>query len=270
MRNGREFFHGLPKNLRLSRARRSNRPPVRFLLPRPVVIIMARRLPRIRGPRFELQPKNQMIEHELVDRCRRGERSAQHEIYTRTVDRVYRLILRITGNHDDAFDLVQETYIRAFTRANQFDGRSSFETWLTRIAINQALQNKRRVSLGERTIAAMNGRNKSPAPHPPHDQKIDVDDALALLPEAERALLVLRYQEGLDYAAIADVTGCPPGTVASRLNRARERVRELLKESYAPREENPYAVHPMSRSNKGSAQPAAEVPAPRLQRGAEP
>lgn len=230
---------------------------------------MIGRPPRICGPRFELQPKNQMIEHELVDRCRRGERSAQHEVYTRTVERVFRLVLRITGNHDDASELVQECYVQAFTRAHQFDGRSSFETWLCRVAINQALQSRRRASLRDRTAASMNGRNRPPA-NPSHDQKIDVDDALALLPEAERALLVLRYQEGLDYAAIAEVTDSPQGTVASRLSRARERVRELLKKSYAPPEENVRAVHPISRSNKGSVQPAAEVPAPRLQRGAEP
>ncbi len=210
-----------------------------------------------------------MIEHELVDRCRRGERSAQHEIYTRTVERVYGLILRITGNRDDAFDLAQETYVQAFTRAHQFDGRSSFETWLCRVAINQALQNKRRVALGDRTAASMNGRDIPPAADQAPDQKIDVEDALARLPEADRAMLVLRYQEGLDYAAIADLTGCPPGTVASRLNRARERVRELLNKSYAVPEENQCAVHPISRSNKGLAPPAADVPAPRLQHGAE-
>lgn len=210
-----------------------------------------------------------MIEYELVERCRRGERSAQHEIYTRTVERVYRMVLRITGNHDDASELVQESYVQAFTRASQFDNRSSFETWLCRVAINQALQNKRRVALRDRTATSMNGRNGPPA-RPTHDQKIDVEDALARLPEADRAMLVLRYQEGLDYTAIADLTGCPPGTVASRLNRARGRVRELLKESYAPLEENPRTVHPMSRSNQGSAQPAAEVPVPRLQHEAEP
>jgi len=211
-----------------------------------------------------------MIESELVDRCRRGERSARHEIYTRTVERVYRLVLRITGNRDDAFDLVQETYIRAFTRANQFDGRSSFETWLCRIAINQALQNQRRVALGDRATASMNGRNTPPTANPAHDQKIDVEDALARLPEADRAMLVLRYQEGLDYATIADLTGCAPGTVASRLNRARERVREMLKNAYADLEENHSPAHQMDRIDKCSAQSASDVEPLRLHRGVEP
>lgn len=210
-----------------------------------------------------------MIEYELIERCRRGERSAQHEIYTRTVERVYRLVLRITGNRDDAFDLTQETYVRAFTRADQFDRRSSFETWLCRIAINQALQNQRREALGDRATASMNGRNTTPTTNPAHDQRIDVEDALIQLPEADRALLFLRYQEGLNYAAIAESTGYPPGTVASKLNRARERVRELLKKSYAAPEENHRLVHPIIRSTEGPAQPTADALSPRLQPGAE-
>lgn len=270
MRDGREFFHGLPKNLRVGRPRRPTRPPLRFLHPKPVGMIMGHGPPRIRGPQGYPQPKKQMIEYELVDRCRRGERSAQHEIYTRTVERVYRLILRIARNHEDASDLVQETYVQAFTCARQFDGRSSFETWLTRIAINQVLQNQRRVALRDRTTASMNGRSTLPVASPAYDQKIDVEDALARLPEADRAMLVLRYQEGLDYAAIAEHTGCPPGTVASRLNRARERVREMLKKSYSSSEEKPSDVHLMNRSNQGLALPPAEVLAPRLPRGAEP
>lgn len=211
-----------------------------------------------------------MIEYELIERCRRGERSAQHEIYTRTVERVYRLVLRITGNRDDAFDMTQETYVRAFARVNQFDGRSSFETWLCRIAINEALQYQRRAALGQRTTASMNGRHNPPAVHPAHDQRIDVEEALARLSDSDRAVLVLRYQEGLNYKAIADLTGLPPGTVASRLNRARERVRELLKKSYAPAEEIHRAVHPITRSHEGSAQLASDALPPSLPRVAEP
>lgn len=210
-----------------------------------------------------------MIELELVEKCRRGERSAQHEIYKLTVERLYRLVLRITGNHEDTNEVVQEAYIQAFTRITQFDGRSSFETWLHRVTINQALQNRRRRTLRDRTAASLNGRNSRP-PEPLPDQRLDIEDALARLPEADRALLILRYQEGLDYAAIADITGSPPGTVASRLNRARERVRELLKGSYGTPEENSRDVHPMGRSDHGAAWPASDVPARPAQRETEP
>lgn len=99
---------------------------------------------------------------------------------------------------------------------------------------------------------------------------MDIEDALGRLPEADRALLILRYQEGLDYAAIADITGSPSGTVASRLNRARERVRELLKGSYGTPEENSRGVHPMRRSDHGLTWPASDVPARPAQRETEP
>lgn len=212
----------------------------------------------------------QMLEYELIERCRYGDRSAQQEVYSRTVERIYRLLLRIIGNRDDASDLAQETYVRAFTRARQFDGRSSFETWLCRIAINQALQERRRVTLAQRALASSNGRDVQLATYPAHDQRIDVEDALAQLSTDDRTIMVLRFQEGLDYAAIADLVGCPPGTVASRLNRARQRVRELLKKSYAEREEIHRPAHPIDRNNEGSTQLAPDLLSPRLREGAEP
>ena len=90
------------------------------------------------------ESEGRMIEQELVERCRRGDRSAEHEVYTRTADRIYRLLVRVTRSSDAALDLAQETYVRAFTRIGQFDGQSSFYTWLCRIAINEALQLLRR------------------------------------------------------------------------------------------------------------------------------
>ncbi len=69
-----------------------------------------------------------MTEQELVERCREGDREAQRELYDRTSGPVYRLLLKMTASPDDAFDLAQETYLKAFTRINQFDGRSSVAT----------------------------------------------------------------------------------------------------------------------------------------------
>jgi hypothetical protein len=71
-----------------------------------------------------------------------------------------------------------------------------------------------------------------------------VAEALAALSVEDRTILLLRYQDGLDYAAISEITGCPPGTVASRLNRAREKMRGLLSKDYGYREENAPAEHP--------------------------
>ncbi|RME38752.1 MAG: sigma-70 family RNA polymerase sigma factor, partial [Planctomycetota bacterium] len=83
-------------------------------------------------------------ERDLIARCRQGDRNARRTLFERTSDRIYRLLLRMTGNADDAFDLAQETYLRAFTEIGKFDGRSNVATWLYRIAVNEALQCLRR------------------------------------------------------------------------------------------------------------------------------
>ena len=75
--------------------------------------------------------------------------------------------------------------------------------------------------------------------------RLDVEDALARLPPDDRAIVLLRYQEGLDYRTITEVTGVPEGTVASRLNRARERLRNIFRQGYASVEENRVVVHPI-------------------------
>ena len=80
-----------------------------------------------------------LTESELVDGCRKGEREAQRELYARTCERIYALLLRMTRHPEDAFDLAQDTYLRAFARIGQFDGRSSLATWLYSIAVTQAL-----------------------------------------------------------------------------------------------------------------------------------
>lgn len=200
-------------------------------------------------------------EQSLIDGARRGDREAQREIYARTADRIYRLLLRMTRNPDDAFELVQETYLRAFTRISQFDGRSALATWLYGIAVNEGLQFLRR-STRRRT------QELEPSLDPPdadsdNDRayvQLDVEDALAALAPDDRAILLLRYQEGLDYAAIAEIAGCPPGTVASRLSRAREHLRGLLRSAYGDVEETAEGEHPMSGSAPRGAAARAMTP----------
>jgi RNA polymerase sigma-70 factor (ECF subfamily) len=210
-----------------------------------------------------------MIDEALVDRCRRGERTAQHEIYTRTAERVYRLLLRITHSPEDARDLAQDAYVRAFTRISQFDGHSSFYTWLCRIAINEALQLLRRKDVARaHRDSILPGSNHRDSSHG-IDARLDVEEALAELPPLDRTLLLLRYQEGMDYQTIAEVTECAPGTVGSRLNRARERVRDLLRSGYARAEENPSGTHPINRTAEEGADSGRTAPIPRARKRAE-
>lgn len=169
-----------------------------------------------------------MTESQLIQRCSHGDRDAQRELYTQTCDRIYRLLLKMTHNPEDASDLTQATYIRVLQNIHQFDGTSRVATWIYRIAVNEALQflrgEKRRglreLDRGRGTIAASETTAS--------DARLDVAEALAQLPADERALLVLRYFEGLSYAEMAEILGKPSGTIGSELNRTRQKLRDVL------------------------------------------
>jgi len=169
---------------------------------------------------------------DLIDRCRAGEREAQRELFERTSTRIYRLLLRMTGDPDDAADLTQETYVKGFQGLNQFDGRSEIGTWFYRIAINQGLQFGRRKRTSALKMEGLAATRPTEVQDPRTDVRLDVQRAMAELASEDRAILLLRYQEELDYRDIAEVLECAEGTVASRLNRARERLRGILRRSY--------------------------------------
>ncbi len=171
-----------------------------------------------------------MTESQLVERCREGDREAQRELYALTSDRVHRLLIRMTGNPDDALDLTQDTYIRVFERIHQFDGHSRIATWVYRVAVNEALQFLRRQ--GRQRLPQFRD-SESPtdaaqAPVVATDVRLDVGLALTQLPEWERTLVILRHFEGLNYAEMARVLEKPEGTIASGLNRARKMLRDML------------------------------------------
>ena len=146
-----------------------------------------------------------MTEPELVKRCAEGNREAQRALYDRTSGRVYRLLLKMTASPDDAFDLAQETYLKAFARIGQFDGRSAIATWLYRVAVNEALQFLKRASRTRVKLHEVAPANGVPSDAEWSTVRLDVNAALADLAPNERIILLLRYQEGLDYRAIAEV-----------------------------------------------------------------
>jgi RNA polymerase sigma-70 factor, ECF subfamily len=184
-----------------------------------------------------------LTDAELIEGCKRGDREAQHELYVRSSEKIYRLLLSMTRNPDAAFDLAQNAYLRAFSRIGQFNGDSSLGTWLYRVAVNEALQFMRRRG----TLALLSEAFPSEALTPDEGERIttrmDVNAALDLLNTSDRTILILRYQEGLDYREIADVLDCAAGTVASRLNRARDRLRQVLGGGYGNSEEMAKAKH---------------------------
>ncbi len=182
-------------------------------------------------------------ERNLVEGCRRGDRDAQRRLYDLTSEKIYRLMLGMTQHPDDAFDLTQEAYVRAFTQIGQFQEKSSLVTWLFRIAVNQALQFRWRASMSCEKLRVLSRHGEASFDDERHIVQLDVQGALATLDPDEQAVLLLRYQEGLSYQQMADVLGCAEGTVASRLNRARQQLKTRLQESYGPEEESDSAEH---------------------------
>lgn len=184
-----------------------------------------------------------MDQNELIRRCREGEQHAQRALFEQTSGSVYRLLLRLVGNPDDAFDLTQETYLKVFAAIAGFDGRSTLKTWLIRIAVNEALQLHRRSRVYKRKLERLASETTQKwEPMAATASQIDVNEALDRLEPSDRVILLLRYHEGLDYAAIAETARIPEGTVASRLHRARHRLQSVLNGGYG-REEQEAPVH---------------------------
>ncbi|MEP0841881.1 MAG: sigma-70 family RNA polymerase sigma factor [Phycisphaerae bacterium] len=177
-----------------------------------------------------------MTEADILAGCLRQEPAAQRELYARWSDRIYRLLLRFTHNADDAADLLQETFVRVFQNLERFRGGSSLGTWIYRIAVNEARQHFRRRNRHDEILRQV----VAPPPEArTGDQeaaalRMDVMAAVAQLPEEERALILLRYFEDLDYARMAEVLEKPPGTIASGLNRARRLLVEILGSGMEP------------------------------------
>jgi RNA polymerase sigma factor (sigma-70 family) len=178
-------------------------------------------------------------ELDLVRRAKRGEREAFGALVRRYQQRVVGVARALVHNPDDAVELGQETFIRAFQNLPNFEGRSSFSTWLYRIASNLAIDWRRRemrypVARGEeaenelRKIPSASGDSFREAARDELSRK--VRGALEELTAEHREVILLREMEGLSYEEISEILGCPKGTVMSRLHYARSHLRDLLKD----------------------------------------
>ena len=178
---------------------------------------------RGRGPRLWLRLiRSGRDDTTLAKLAAVGDRDALDVLLDRHVDRVHAICRRILGNPEDALDASQEALIAIARAIARFDGRSAFTTWLYRVATNAALDELRRrdrrprpsVILEEAATTAGSGPEAS-------GDRIDIDAALARIPEEFRVAVVLRDLCDLDYAQIAEVLDVPPGTVRSRISRGR-------------------------------------------------
>ena len=161
----------------------------------------------------------------LLARARRGDAAAFASLLREHDEAHRRLAFRLVGERGLMDDALQEAYVRAFRALPRFGGRSSFGTWLYRIVYNACLDELRRVR-GRREVSLCEREGAAPDSA---DERLDLAAALAALPVELRAVVLLVDAEGLSYEEAAEVLGIAPGTVGSRLNRARAELRVALK-----------------------------------------
>lgn len=176
---------------------------------------------------------------ELTARARAGDRDAFARLVEANQHKIYTLALRMTGNPDDAAELAQEAFLRAWRGLPGFQGESSFSTWLYRLASNVCIdflrQEKRRRGAGLVSLDGDDAAAEVPDPRLTPEGEAErrelrqaVERGLEQLSSDHRQVLVLRELEGLSYAEIADALALEVGTVKSRLTRARLALRKIL------------------------------------------
>ncbi len=194
---------------------------------------------------MELLTEQESAEAALLDDCRTGDPVAFESLVNTYKDRVYNVAYRYLGRHEDAEDVAQETFVRAYRGIHDFEGRSRVYTWLHSIAGNLARNHARdRSRKGrDKTISldqlsdqgAGLAQQFSATVESPYtlaaasELQATLQQCVEELPDHYRLVFVLRTYEGLSYDEIAEAVRCPKGTVKSRLNQARVQLRDRLK-----------------------------------------
>lgn len=178
----------------------------------------------------------------LIRQCQSGDRSAFDSLVRMYEVKAFQYAMRLTRDGDLAADIVSEAFVRVYNSIGNFRGQSAFGTWLYRILTNCYLDNRKRdksrfnTSL-EGTFQLETGeverQFQDDAPGPDEEaersaRETAIQEALAQMPEYQKAMLIMYHVESLSYEDIAEALDLPLGTVKSRLNRARIALRDLL------------------------------------------
>ena len=170
-----------------------------------------------------------------VRRAQAGDQAAFEELYRAQVGRVYALCLRMTADPGRAEELAQDAFLRAWTKLSTFRGDAAFSTWLHRLTVNVVLADRR--SAGKRWARLVGAddlepyeavTSRSAAEPAPRGSSIDLEEAIAGLPEGARTVFVLYEIKGYRHEEIAAATGTAVGTSKAQLHRAKKLLRKAL------------------------------------------
>ncbi len=169
-------------------------------------------------------------DHEAIEACRRGEREAFDRLVERYQRDVYRLCYRFVNNHEDAHDLAQESFIKAYRALDRFRGDSAFSTWLYRIAVNACLNFRaaRKPKAEELPEALTDARPRADQDLLSEERSRRVRAAIQKLPEKQRATLILKTYHDLSHEEVAGVLGSTVGTVKANLFHGLANLKKIL------------------------------------------
>jgi RNA polymerase sigma-70 factor (ECF subfamily) len=175
-----------------------------------------------------MAPDGTLSDRDLAEALRQnGDERAFRALYRRHTPQLFPFLRRLVGGEQvDAEDVVQETWLRAVQSLDRFRWESAFSTWLSGIGVNVTRDWMRR--RGRSLESAWDDGFDAPLPETPHGQRIDLERAIAALPDGARAVLVLHDVEGWPHDTIAERLGISTGTSKSQLHRARRALRTWL------------------------------------------
>ncbi|MGB9595629.1 MAG: RNA polymerase sigma factor [Candidatus Poribacteria bacterium] len=174
-----------------------------------------------------------MEDVELVGLCQKGDIDAFDKLFYKYRDKIYRTAFRMINNQEDALDLTQEIFLKAYKNINKYNFKSQFSTWLYKLAINVCIDELRKHKRSNEILTdeIPDDRRYSDTPEDIvlyKEQESLIWKALDTLKEKERSIIVLREMEGLSYEEIANILGCSMGRVKSRIHESREKLRKAL------------------------------------------
>lgn len=166
-------------------------------------------------------------DHALVARAKDGDLAAFEALYRSHAGRIHAVCLRLTANPEEAEERTQDAFVRAWEKLGSFEGRSAFGSWLYRLAVNLVID-ARRARASRRRVEVIDEEPDAPASIPEAGLGLDLERAIAGLPEGARTVYVLHEIEGYRHEEIGEVMGIATGTSKAQLHRARTLLRRSL------------------------------------------
>ena len=182
------------------------------------------------GGQAVARPRVREDDREAIEACQRGDREAFDRLVQRYQRDVYRLCYRYLNNHEDADDVAQEAFLRAYRAIGRFRGESAFSTWLYRIAVNACLNYRaaRKPPAFEVPDAVPDPRPGAQADVEREERSRHVREAVSRLPEKQRATVILKIYHDLTHEEVAGILGSTVGTVKANLFHALANLKKTL------------------------------------------